>query len=326
MTVDWGDDVRRAGARPRRVSAGVLADRMAATLVHHEPGWRLPRLTALARRFNVSAAEIDAAIDDLAARHLLRCLPDGQVYRASPAEYRVPLEGLSGLTSHVDPMGGKLVCKSRQVSRRRAPEDIGRSLGVGPGDPVLTIRCLWTVGGDPAALSATYLPERMGRALPEFASSPFLPAAGPLPREPEDDLPGGGLAGGQPGDGPPAGGPAGGRLAGGPAGGQPDDCLPAGGLAADGAEAGHARALQIEMAPPPPSVARSLRLSAGEPVATVTVSFEDPAAHSPVALTMAMLRPDLFRIVVQATTSDLPDAGLEGSATFWTHAAAGWEP
>jgi DNA-binding transcriptional MocR family regulator len=94
MTADRADDVRRARARRRRVSAGVLADRMAAALVQHEPGWRLPRLTAMARRFNVSAAEIDAAIDELAARHLLRRLPDGQVYRASPAEYRVPLEGL----------------------------------------------------------------------------------------------------------------------------------------------------------------------------------------------------------------------------------------
>jgi hypothetical protein len=146
MTADRADDVRRAGARRKRVSAGVLADRMAATLVHHEPGWRLPRLTAMARRFNVSAAEVDAAIDDLTARHLLRRLPDGQVYRASPAEYQVPLEGLSGLTSQVDPMGGQLLCKSRQVSRRRPPEDVGRSLELEAGEPVLVIRCVWTVG------------------------------------------------------------------------------------------------------------------------------------------------------------------------------------
>jgi len=139
MTADRGDDARRAAGRPP-VPASVLADRMAATLVHHEPGWRLPRLTALARRYNVSVAEVDAAIEELAARHLLRRLPDGQVYRASPAEYRVPLEGLSGLTSHVDPMGGQLVCKSRQVSRRRPPEDVGRSLGLGAGEPVLVIR------------------------------------------------------------------------------------------------------------------------------------------------------------------------------------------
>jgi hypothetical protein len=31
-------------------AAGVLADRMAAALVHREPGWRLPRRSALARR------------------------------------------------------------------------------------------------------------------------------------------------------------------------------------------------------------------------------------------------------------------------------------
>ena len=286
MTADRADDVRRAGARRLRISAGALADRMAATLVHHEPGWRLPRLTAMARRFNVSAAEVDAAIDDLAARHLLRRLPDGQVYRASPAEYRVPLEGLSGLTSHVDPMGGQLVCRSRQVSRRRPPEDIGRSLGLEAGEPVLAIRCVWTVGGEPGALSASYLPERLGQLWPDLAAPPFAP----------------------PGDYPPL------------------DGLPeaAAGKGAAPAVTAHPRALQIELAPPPSSVARSLRLAAGELVATVTVSFEDPAAHRPVAITTAMLRPDLFRIVIQAGAG--PDGRSDGFASVWTHAATGWEP
>src|SRR5690348_18312920 len=102
------------GTRGRPAAAAVLADRLAAALVHHEPGWRLPRLTALARRYCVSAAEVGAAVDELAARHLVRRLPDGQVYRASPAEYWVPLAGVPGLESHVDPMGGQLVCKHRQ--------------------------------------------------------------------------------------------------------------------------------------------------------------------------------------------------------------------
>ena len=247
---------------------------MAATLVHHEPGWRLPRLTALARRYNVSAAEIDAAIDDLAARHLLRRLPDGQVYRVSPAEYRVSLEGLSGLSSHVDPMGGQLVCKTRHVSRRKPPEDIGRSLGLEPGEPVLAIKCLWTVGGEPGALSASYLPARLGDAVPDIEIIPYLDGT--------------------------------------------DQPVPVG--------PGRARAVQIELAPPPPSVARSLRLGAGEPVATVTVSFEDPAAHYPIALTTAMLRPDMFRIVVQASAPAPPDADPDGLPTAWTHTAEGWEP
>jgi DNA-binding GntR family transcriptional regulator len=291
MTADRADDVRRAGSRRRRVSAGVLADRMAATLVHHEPGWRLPRLTAMARRFNVSAAEIDAAIDELAARHLLRRLPDGQVYRASPAEYRVPLEGLSGLASHVDPMGGQLVCKSRQVSRRRPPEDIRRSLGLEAGEPVLAIRCVWTVGGEPGALSASYLPERLARLWPDLAAPPFAPLG---------DYP--------PVDGLPVAAPAAAGV----------------GKSTSPAPAAQARALQIELAPPPPSVARSLRLAAGEPVAMVTVSFEDPAARRPVAVTTAMLRPDLFRIVIQAAAG--PDGRAGGFASVWTHAATGWEP
>ena len=56
-------------------SATVLADRIAAALVHHEPGWRLPRQTALARRYNVSPAEVDASIGATAAR---RSVPDGR--------------------------------------------------------------------------------------------------------------------------------------------------------------------------------------------------------------------------------------------------------
>ena len=320
MTADRADDARRAGARRRRVSAGVLADRMAATLVHHEPGWRLPRLTAMARRFNVSAAEVDAAIDDLAARHLLRRLPDGQVYRASPAEYRVPLEGLSGLSSHVDPMGGQLVCKTRQVSRRRPPEDIGRSLGLEAGEPVLVIRCVWTVGGEPGALSASYLPERLGRLWPDLEAPPFAPP-GECP--PVGGLPSAGPADGEV-DGPQADEPQAGTPAAAGGTGPPSPEAGAAGKGTAPAVAGRPRALQIELAPPPSSVARSLRLGAGGLVATVTVSFEDPVARRPVAITTAMLRPDLFRIVIQAGAG--PDGPSDGFASVWTHAATGWEP
>ena len=117
MTAVAREDEGRAGSRGRPApAAAVLADRLAAALVHHEPGWRLPRLTALARRYSVSSSEIDAAIEELAARHLVRRLPDGQVYRASPAEYWVPLEGVFGLVSRVDPMGGQLVCTSRHTT------------------------------------------------------------------------------------------------------------------------------------------------------------------------------------------------------------------
>ncbi len=319
------------GKGSRTSSADVLADRIAAALIHHEPGWRLPRLTALARRYNVSAAEMDSAIEELAARHLLRRLPDGQVYRASPAEYQVPLEGLAGLSSFVDPMGGELACRSRQVSSRRVPEDTGRALGLMPGEIVLVVKSLWLVGGEPAALAATYLPERLAGLAGRFAGSPLAvpgqadaaPAEPPLPAAPAD---GGDAGTGWPADfwddfgwegadgsrgrarkdrGPAASGPAGTGTAGTGAAGSPGEA--AAGDPGAPEPAALPRAVQLELGPPPPSVARSLRLAAGQPVATVTVRFEDPLAQAPVALTMVMLRPDLFRIVVQA-----PETGHSG--------------
>jgi DNA-binding GntR family transcriptional regulator len=108
-------------------------------LVHHEPGWRLPRHAVLARRYNVSTAQIDAAISELVGRHLLRRLPDGQMHRVSPVEYLIPLEGLPGL-SRATRWPGELTCRSRRTSWRRVPEDIGWALQIDPAGDELPIR------------------------------------------------------------------------------------------------------------------------------------------------------------------------------------------
>jgi DNA-binding GntR family transcriptional regulator len=294
----------RAGTRDS--SASVLADRIAAALVHHEPGWRLPRLTALSRRYNVSVAEVGAAVDELAARHLLRRLPDGQVYRASPAEYLLPLEGVGGLSSSVDPMGGMLTCRSRQASCRRVPEDTGRALQLTPGESVLVIRSLWLLGGEPGALSATYLPARLGGLARRFAGSP-LPVPGLADAAQAGTPRVGGARREDTGDGWPD--EAWNDLGWGGTdrcvdaalnGGQADSETAGRETAATPGSTGLPQAIQLELSLPSPSVARSLRLSAGQPVTTVTVRFDDPVAGTPVALSMAMLRPDMFRIVVQS--------------------------
>jgi DNA-binding GntR family transcriptional regulator len=231
-------------------AAGVLADRIAAALVHREPGWRLPRRSALARRYGVSLTEIDAAIAELARRLLVRRLPDGQLYRASPADYWVPVEGVGGLGTRLDPMGSVIACQTRHVSRRDAPQDVAWALGLPAGAPVRVVRCVWSAAGAPAAVSTAYL---HGTA-------------------PGDDDPGA-----QPQAGP--------------------------GLAAfDSLLAGPpAAAVSLEMSPPQPAVARSLRLSPGQPVITVTVRFDDPDTGHPAALTVVVLKPELFRVAIEAT-------------------------
>jgi hypothetical protein len=287
-----------------RPAAEVLADRLAMALVHHEPGWRLPRHTVLARRYNVSTAEIDAAISALMSRHLIRRLPDGQVHRVSPAEYLIPLEGVPGLHSRIDPMAGGLTCRTRQTSWRRVPEDIGWALHIDPAGQVWVVHTVWAAADEPAAYVTAYLPADTALA---------IPGVGP----PGTDETGAPAA---PGPGrEPAGVPAGGE-AGEAAGARSP---PEGDLAAVG-EVGTPAALHVEMQPPPPSVARSLRLSAGQPAARVTVRFDDPATGRPAALTVAVLRPELFRIVVQTAEAPLPDeAG--GVPDDWARTTEGWD-
>ena len=230
-------------------AAGVLADRIAAALVHREPGWRLPRRSALARRYNVSLTEIDAALTDLARRSLVRRLPDGQLYRASPADYWIPVEGAGGLGTRLDPMGGTISCQTRHVSRREAPQDVAWALGVEGEAPVRIVRCVWVSEGDPVAVSTAYI---NGSLVDEDAE----------PGQEADQ-----------------------------------------GLSSFGSmQTALAAAVSVEMTPPQPSIARSLRLSPGQPVTTVTIRFDDPATGEPAGLTVVMLKPELFRVSVDSTS------------------------
>jgi DNA-binding GntR family transcriptional regulator len=266
------------GERPgaQGAATGVLADRMAAALVHREPGWKLPRRSALARRFNVSAAEIDVAVEELSRRSLLRKLPDGQLFRASPAEYQIAIEGVAGLSTSVDPMGSAIVCRAKHVSRRPAPQDICWALGLAPGTQLRVIRCLWTSGGSPAAMSTAYLPRVPGGGEPaarhvsaacdEDGESGWVPAFDELLSTP----------------------------AAGPAGEDGQD-----GAAAN-VPAGRPAALNVELCAPQPSIARGLRLAPGQSAITVTIRFDESSV--PVALTVVMLRPDFFKVSVETAT------------------------
>lgn len=243
-----------------RTVAAVLTGRIASSLVHHAPGWRLPRNTTLARRYNVSTAQIDAAIRELAARNVLRRLPDGQVYQASPAEYLITLDGLPSIGSRIDPMGASITRASQHESHRRIPQDIALALGLRPGQQATIIRCLWKADGQPAALSTTYLPAPADAGAAHAESVPAsLNAA-------------------------------------------------LNSQTSAGQAAARPTGMCVELQPPVPSVARSLRLAPGEPAITVTVAFTGlPGGHA-AALTTAVLRPGLFRVVVESAPGALRPA------------------
>jgi DNA-binding GntR family transcriptional regulator len=164
-------------------------------------------------------------------------------------------------------MGGEVSCRKRKVSWRRVPEDIGWALGIPPADSVCAIKCHWSINGEPAAISTTYL---------------TADAAGQVGELDTDDR-----------DKPPAEYElCGFRGADGQAGARPPLGLPA--------------ALHMEMQPPPSSIARGLRLGAGQPAAMITVRFDEQASGRAVALTVAALRADMFRIVVDSPADTAP--------------------
>jgi DNA-binding GntR family transcriptional regulator len=253
-------------------STAVLADRMAAALVHREPGWRLPRRSALARRYNVSLTEIDAAISDLARRSLVRRLPDGQLYRASPADYWIPVEGMAGLGTRLDPMGGTIACQSRHVSRREAPQDVAWALRLPPKAPIRVVRCVWVSEGDPAAVSTAYLhdPAATGDASTDVAEDASADVAGNA-GDGDADV-------------------------------EPDQEISSFGSVLTTLPAA---AVSVELCPPQPAIARSLRLSPGQAVITVTVRFDDASTGEPTGLTVVMLKPELFRVSVDTTEAPL---------------------
>ena len=69
---------------------------------------------------------------------------------------------------------------------------------------------------------------------------------------------------------------------------------------ASGGRCRYAPAVVLELAPPQPSVARGLRLPPGQPAISVTIRFDNPATGLPVGLTAVTMKPQYFRVVIQA--------------------------
>ena len=274
----------------------MLAERLAALVIGHEPGWRLPRPTALARRFNVNVPQIECALRELVRRRLIRQMPDGSMYRASPADYHIALEGIPGIGATIDPMGASITCTSRQVSWRRIPEDIALILGLLPAVEASVIRCHWTANGYRAALSTTYLagradiPDSSSPQDPEPLDAVFSLATPAILSPVPDASPVLGAAGPVPHPGP----------------------VPA--------------AVHIEMQAPPLSAARSLDLAPGEPAITITVRFHAPGPPwPPVALTVALLRADLFRIVLDTPQRPGPAGKEPGGIALLARRITEWD-
>jgi hypothetical protein len=265
----------------------VLAARIAGTVAHHEPGWRLPRVSVLARRFGVKPREVAAAVGQLADLHLVRGLPDGQYMRVSPAEYHIPFPARTVLIARIAPVGGPLECRARSIGRPALRDDLARALGAPAGEEGCSVRLQFTVAGEPAALSTTYAVAAHRSVIEKLAA-----------------LEGPGLL--------PAGGQGCAAVGGVPA-------AATGGMSSD-LVIGH-RAVQLEFQQPSPGITSLLRLQAGEKAIAITATSGGDAP----TLTAAILRADLFRVTIESALPPLPEQVVDGYSSGWAHLGGPWQ-
>jgi DNA-binding GntR family transcriptional regulator len=262
---------RQSGREP---ADPILTGRIAASVALHQPGWLLPRPSVLARRYQATTGQVTAAIDELAARHLIRLRSDGTACRISPADYMLELESQHGLSARVEPLHGQLSCRSKSVAWHAVRRDIESALGVAPGEPVCILQMLWTLSGQPAAATTTYLAGPAAEKILaeiEVADLEALRTILPMP-------------------------PADGATSDGDAEFHNPALVP--------------HALHIAVQQPPPWAAMALRLSACDSAISITVNYAGLAEGSAAAFAVAVLRPSEFRVIVDSVVTPAQAAGF----------------
>jgi Bacterial regulatory proteins, gntR family len=253
------DDAPDPGQAP-----DVLTLRIAAATLHNDPGWLLPRPSTLARRYGVSTAAVRAALDELAALHVLRRSGDGRYSRSGPADYLLAITCMSGIGIRIRLLSGELACRSLVASRHSVRDDVERVLQMTSGEVACVLRTLWTADEVPAAA-------RITTVVPGLATRFAVPTC---PQQPAGDH-----------------STAGYNVLPPPLPGAHGDTGP--GIRADQFRPG---AITVETQPPPPWAARGLNLQPGEPASIITIRIDERASARPAALAVTVARADLFKV------------------------------
>lgn len=162
LTHDWpaGEGTRPTcnkspGSTRYEAVPSVLARRLADTITRHEPGWPLPRTSILARMFNVTEADVAAALGELESALVIIRRPGQRYLRKIPADYVISLAAQPGLRTRIIPISGELSCASQTVSWRPVRYDLELALRLEHGRQACVTRVFWMSAGEIAAVSTT---------------------------------------------------------------------------------------------------------------------------------------------------------------------------
>jgi GntR family transcriptional regulator len=129
-----------------------------------QPGEALPSETRLAERFEVSIGTLRKAIDELVAERIVVRHQGRGTFVATHGQRRLLFHFF-----HIVPRGGeKQYPQTRTLSFRRGGADAAEAarLGIAPGDAVIRIRNLLSLGEEPVVVDDLVLPQRL---FPDFS-------------------------------------------------------------------------------------------------------------------------------------------------------------
>ena len=122
------------------------------------PGSQLPTEQAYAGQFGVSVAPVRQALLDLAGSgHLVRIKGRGTFVRQQPKVEEL-ISPLASFTDSLRARGLDLGMRLLDLARLRADAPVADSLGIPLGGPVIRLRRLAFLYGEPAALLDAFLP------------------------------------------------------------------------------------------------------------------------------------------------------------------------
>lgn len=148
--------LRAVESRPGQSRYAALADAMRARIVAGEwpPGTAIPAEQTLAAEHGVALGTMRQALDLLAQQGLVERVHGRGTF------VRQGLGGAPMLRFFRFGEGGDAVPSSRILARATPPAsaEVARQLGCAPGEPVLKLRRLRSLGGQPALLEDIWLP------------------------------------------------------------------------------------------------------------------------------------------------------------------------
>lgn len=133
--------------------------------VSWRPGERIPGEVMLCERYGVSRTVVRQALDELEGEgRVVRRKGQGTFVAARKVDESL-FQSLTGLFEDVEARGLHLVSTVRALEFRPAPAEAAAELGVPERSPVLYVERLRSIGAEPWALTATYLPHDIAPGL-----------------------------------------------------------------------------------------------------------------------------------------------------------------